>query len=146
MTLDEEPLKPHDVPKGERVYCPECTAPMYVRDPDGCDRHFMHVETADHWRAVREVTSEMEDLLGVDFQVDNIVLGNRPQIGDRFPDAVANFARERDGLGRGLAVECAIHNHRSDVKTEEYLKAGYSVLWITRNDEETVIEEVVTPQ
>lgn len=119
---------------------------MYVRDPYDSERHFVHIERKEHSRSIHTVSSELEEMFDVEFTVDRILEGERPEINGRYPDALAEFPNKDEDLGKGIVIECIATNSKDEEKTELYSNNGYTVVWVITEDGNPVVDEVILPR
>jgi len=155
--LDGTPVTPVDVSNGATVTCPNCGETMYPRGGDGRVpiRHFTHhgqqaegctgsptAAESDYHRYLKGVAASR---LAAQFPEANVnveVSISIPQEGnvrERRADVAVQLPENNPYWGAGLIIEVQYRNHSKNLlaTTQDYLRAGYSVLWARPQDFDT---------
>jgi competence CoiA-like predicted nuclease len=150
--LDSDLIVPAHVPDGQRVACLECGGEMRPRDRTGAARHFVHQhddipdscveaggESETHAGCTALAVAALartfpEATVGAEVSFDVSATATSPDL--RRADALVEFDEENPYFGRGLGIEVQHRHHSKDVQgtTHDYLRAGFSVAWLTPRD------------
>ncbi len=150
-----EIVAPTAVPDHEAVECPECGNDMYTRRRRGEARHFYHANSAAGASCSTASTGESDtharcvalaaDALADQFNSQRTTCGIEVRIpleksylghDHRRADALLEFESPNPFFGRGIVVEVQHRNHQKNTTATNYdfLKAGYSVVWLSTAD------------
>lgn len=139
---DETRVLPHQVSSEMSLTCPACGEAMglvtaHRRNGTFVAQHFRH-QGEDTCRGESDTHRRMKLIafskLAHTYPAAEVVL--EASVGDRRADVLVQFPEARFPLGHGIAVEVQhLNNSKSLLVTEQdYYDAGYSVLWLTKQD------------
>lgn len=152
---DGEIVAPASVPNHESVKCPECGDSMHTRKRKGEARHFVHSnsgsgggcsmagtgESDTHARCVAlaaEALSNRFDSQPTQCGIEKRIELEESYLGKdyRRADARLEFESENPYFGHGIVIEVQHRNHEKNINaaTYDYLKAGYSIAWLSTDD------------
>jgi len=136
----DRPVLPLEVADDGFVWCPSCEAKMKVREGEEVARHFYHVPVDSECGGESAAHVEMKHIAAQKLLERYPDAGVSPEHsmvdGQRRADIRVLFAEPDSQLGRGIAVEVQRHHRQKSVRavTEDYLSAGFSVLWLSEVD------------
>jgi hypothetical protein len=137
---------PTQVEDSERCTCPVCKNELGVRSAYYRDnetvfvaRHFFHLvdtdcegESDEHLRMKAIAHSKLEE----EYPEAKIEFEEKVEGSGRRADVLVTFQEPRGRFGEGIAVEVQYMNKQKEIDEVEsdYLKEGYSVLWLYEED------------
>lgn len=154
-----EKKAPRQVPTKTDVECPVCgdTMRVWSRSTDGKARHFKHIdgmsissggggsscesvaESDVHkkWKSLAADALEQAFAGNVaECRMEKTLDAPASEKDSRDGDAVVLFEKRDPVLGAGMVAEVQHKNHSKDIEatTADYIKQGYSVVWLRKDD------------